>query len=165
MNRFFFLLLFLFFGNVALAQKLSPLEYHDKIISITDSLHEKGMKWGQVLNECSQTQDCSVLKEARLEMMKLIERKIKEIKQMKDVGKGAGELRDAMIEFLVFENKLVEDAFTPFEKLVPTSSQTDYEVAIANLNAVVVEEEAFMKKLDAAQAAYGEKNGFTIQKR
>jgi hypothetical protein len=164
-NRFFITLGFLFVATFSgKAQFANAIEYNNYIISTTDSLYKFGQNWGAVLQNCHELVDFSQLWKSRESMEKLIDRKRKEMIELKDIGLNSKPFRMAMVDFLDFEKEMVTKAFVPFEKLTNKNSEQDFQATLGNLNAVALEEGDFLKKLHAAQDEYAAKNGFYINR-
>jgi hypothetical protein len=154
---------FLVTGFFSYAQQpSSPLELNDYFVSINDTLYSSGKEWGSKLNEVYASKEFSLLETARVKMETFIERKIAELKKLKDIN-GSEKFRLAMLDFLNFENKMMKEAFRPFEKLNKASSEEDIKKAIAGLTELAKNEDTELQKVNKAQQDYAVKNGFTIE--
>jgi hypothetical protein len=152
-------------GFAATAQKpTTALELNNYLVSITDSLFEGGRAWGKTLNAVVQSKRFDSLAGPRMKMEEFILRKQAEVKAMKDIN-GSENLRNAMLEFLDFEAKMMRDAFKPLEKFNASSTQAEIKKAIDDLIAMAATEKDALAKVNTAQEEYGNKNGFTIEKK
>lgn len=145
-------------------QKITPIDYNDQMADITDSLYTMGKLWGEKFNEIYKgDNDYSKLATARKNLSAYILRTSERIKKQPAVGKGGEGLKSAVVSFLAFENKMIETAFMKMEKLTPSSTQQEIEAAFNNLTTEASKEAEVLKLVNAAQEAYGEQNGFTIE--
>lgn len=145
-------------------QKMTPIEYNDQMADITDSLYTMGKFWGEKFNEIyNGDKDYSKLSTARKSLTTYILRTTEKVKRQPPVGKGGEGLKSAVISFLNFENKMIENAFTKIEKLTASSTQAEVEAAYNHLTTEASKEEEVLKLVNAAQEAYGEQNGFAIE--
>jgi len=144
--------------------KITPLQYNDKLVSITDSLYSLGQQWGETYAKIAGADnDFSKLGEKRKVISAFTTRKIAEVQKGQSVGKGGDELKNAVLDFLAFEKKMIDDAFVPIEKLNASSSQAEKDAAIQKLTKQAEQESAVLKKVNDAQISYGKQNGFEIE--
>ncbi len=156
-------LFLLFIASIpAIAQELTPIEFNDKLVGITDELYQKGTSWGTKFNEVYTSKDFASLRPYRESLETFIDGKIADVKSMKDV-KNSKDLRMAMISFLNFERKMATDAFKPMDQLSSSASDEEIQKAYDNLQLLAKDEAAELDKVAAAQEAYGAANGFTIE--
>jgi hypothetical protein len=139
-----------------------PIDFSNYIADCTDTLYDKGKRWGARINVAMQTKKFDTLTSARIDGELYVQKKIKEFKVMKDL-KGSGPLRMAYISLLEFEAKLMRDAFIPFESFDATTSDKTLQDAIKNLTTIAALEEKELDKVRAAQLEYAKLNGFTIE--
>lgn len=149
--------------SVSAQKPTTALELNNYLAAVTDSLFQGGKEWGKALNIVVQTKRFDSLAGPRIKMEQFITRKKAEIQGMKDIN-GSQDLRNAMIEFLDFEWKMITEAFKPLEKFTTNSPQADIKKTIDDLIAMAANEKDALAKVNAAQEAYGKKNGFTIEK-
>ena len=153
-------LLMVFAGYGAQAQ--TPLQYNNKLVNITDSLHAKGGRWVQVFKQVKVIKDFSILTPYRADLEKYINTKIAELKSDKDVG-GSGELRQAVIEFLEYEKNFVQNYFIPIEKMSATTTDEELKAAINGFTLESQKEDPILNKVDAAQNEYAKKNNIKME--
>jgi hypothetical protein len=139
----------------------TPLEMNNYLANITDSLYARGTEWGGILSESVQSKNYTTLDASTKKMLEFISRKKTDIKKLKDIN-NSKPLRDAMLEFLNFETRMVNDYFKPFGKFTDKTPQADFDAALKNLTAASGEETAFLDKVRTQQNKYAEDNGFTI---
>jgi hypothetical protein len=145
-------------------KKMTPVEYNDQMADITDSLYTMGKFWGTKFNDIyNGDKDYSKLAPARKSLTAYIIRTTERIKRQPTVGKGGEGLKSAVISFLNFENKMIENAFTKIEKLTVSSTQEEVEAAYNHLTTEASKEEEVLKLVNAAQEAYGAQNDFAIE--
>lgn len=139
----------------------TPMQYNNKLVAITDSLHQKGSRWVHVFKEVKMIKEFSTLTPYRKDLEQYINGKISELKADKDVS-GSGELKQAVLEFLDYEKNFVTSAFTPVEQLGESSTDEDIKAAILNINTESQKEGPVLAKVNAAQEAYARKNNFNM---
>lgn len=150
--------------RLASAQKISSaLELNDYYASVTDTLYQLGVAWGGKFNDiANSTKNYSELTPLRKKLVQFVERKQKEIMLRKDAY-GSEDLRLAMLNFLFYERKMLDDGFIPIEKLDKSASEEAIQKAITNLTTLASGESEELKKVHVAQSAFAQKNGFTIE--
>ncbi|XZF12606.1 hypothetical protein ACTHGU_12525 [Chitinophagaceae bacterium MMS25-I14] len=149
-------------GTYTFGQKIkTALDMNDHLAAITDSLYAKGREWGDKFNAAAASKDFKSLAPYRQSIDQFIDRKITEIKGLKDIG-GSQELRMAMLDFLGFEKKMITTGFKPVENLPADATQEQMQKAIDDLTAASQDESGYLQKVKDAQEAYGKKNGFSI---
>jgi hypothetical protein len=160
----FFLVVALLFSHNSFAQTAkTAIELNDQLASITDSLYARGQEWGSQFNTLMNgSKDFKSLAKYRLGIEKFIDRKLAEIRVMKDIN-GSGELRQAMTEFLTFEKHMIQAGFMPAEKLGTDATDEQIQKIIENLTNESKREGDVLNKVRQAQEAYGKKNGFSIE--
>lgn len=107
--------------------------------------------------------DYSQLAEYRLKILTFTVKKIAEVRREAPVGKDGEELKAAMLNFLIFEKNMVDNAFMPLEKLNAKSSQTEMDAAIQKLTADAEKEGDALKRINTAQESFSQQNGFTLE--
>lgn len=161
--RLFVLFAFLTAGSVAGAQKITTaIQLNDHLAAITDSLFIGGKEWGAAFAKANENSTYSTIATHRIRLERFIEKKRIEVVTMKDIN-GSEKLRLAMLDFLSFEAKMIRQTFKPFEKFTSTTPAEDIQKAIASLQNISAEEEAYLDEVRTAQIEYGKKNGFTIE--
>ena len=89
--------------------------------------------------------------------------KYDELRTMRDVFE-CTKFRLAMLDFLAFEEKMIKEAFLPFEKLNSSSSQDEIKKAINSLVTLSEQENSYLAKVHTAQNEFATKNGFILNK-
>lgn len=141
----------------------TPTEFNNKMIAATQGLATRGTKWGGKMAELSQGSKKFIeLKPLRIDLEKYIDEEIAKLKVMKDV-KGSQKFREAIISYLQFEKKLIDEAFMPFEKLGPKATEEQIKKATDNLVALAEKEDDYLKKVNEAQKEYANKNNFKVE--
>ncbi len=140
----------------------TAIDLNDYLASITDTLYNDGVKWGEAFSKANANKNFSTLSVPRKKLESFIQRKQLEVLLMKDIN-GSENLRLSMLEFLFFEAKMAAEAFLPLEKLNSQSTDDEIKRAITSLTDMAKEENKYLEKVVAAQEAYGKKNGFTIE--
>ena len=144
------------------AHAQTPLQYNNKLVNITDSLHAKGSRWVRVFKQVKMIKEFTALTPYRSDLQKYIDNKIAELKADKDVS-GSGELKQAVIEFLEYEKNIVANCFAPMEELGATTTDEELKAAIDKLTLESQKENAILAKVDAAQDAYARKNNIRME--
>ncbi|PZF73307.1 LIC11966 family surface protein [Taibaiella soli] len=143
-------------------QPKTALDLNNRLASITDSLYSKGQDWGNKFVETTNTRDFASLKPYRENIQHYIASELKVVKGMKDIN-GSENLRNVIIEFLNYENKMIDNGFVPVEKLPQTASDDDVKKVINDLAEASKDEADLLKRVSEAQDSYAKKNGFTIE--
>jgi hypothetical protein len=143
-------------------QPKTALELNDYMVSITDSLYNYGTAWGAQFGEAFKSKDFSTLTAPRKNIEKFVDYKYAELNALKNIG-GSEKLKAAMLEFLIFEKKMIKEQFIPLEKLDKNTPDAAKQTAIATLVDASKSEEAVLAKVREEQNAYAKKNGFTIE--
>ena len=160
MKRTYFLLLFIL-AAVTAAKAQTAIQMNDKLASITDSLYSGGQRWGAQFNKSFASGNYTPLKPITDELLGYINVKTAEVQKMKDV-KNSKPLRVVMLEFLVFEKKMISEGFRPFEVFDATTTKEKVQAALDNLTQKSNDENTYLKKVAAAQETYAKENGFKI---
>ncbi len=155
----FFIVLLVF--NAKSQQPQTAIEMNNILVSVIDSLHEAGTSWTNRYQTVSKTKEYALLASNREEIIILIDRLSNGISLLQDIG-GSEEFRKAIIEFLSFERSLVADYMGSFERLNATSSEDEINGLFSKLNEITTTEKEKLWDINAIQAAYAYKNGFTI---
>lgn len=165
-TRFFTLILLLFSGIWSVhAQKtktFTPLELNNYYADITDSLYQLGEQWGNEFNKAYEASDYSALVKKHKQMLAFVERKQKEVMAQKDIA-GSENLRLSVLDFLSYEKRLMTEGFQPFEQLKPGASEEQVKACISKLQELAESEAEELNKVQSAQKAFADKNGFTIE--
>ena len=146
------------------AQTPTALEYNAKIVSISDSLKEKGMRWGMEFNNDVKTRDFSKLTPLRKDIENFANDKISELSADKDIH-GSGDLKQAMLNFLACEKELMQRGFLPFEKLSATATDNDVQAALDNIKQQSAKEQALLDNLRDVELDYAKKNNIALKPR
>ncbi len=141
---------------------LTPRQYSDRMIAITDSLYDYGQGWASQFRAAMQMKDFSILKPYRERMLAFIDANTAAVKGTSGL-KPANPLGGAMLAYLDYERRIVSEGFASMETLSETSNEEEIKgkmEALRNLGAAEGDERG---KLLAAQNAYAKENGFTIE--
>jgi hypothetical protein len=138
------------------------MQYNNKLVTITDSLHAKGSRWVGVFREIKVIKEFSLLEPYRSDLQDYINGEIAELKADKDVS-GSGELKQAVLDFLSYEQSFVEQCFKPVEELDESSSDEELKAAIDKISAESAKEDSYLRKVNQAQEAYARKNNFGME--
>lgn len=158
-----FIVAVLFSSNIYAQKAKTALQLNDQLASITDSLYARGQEWGSQFNTIMNgSKDFKPLAVYRMNIEKFIDRKLVEVRGMKDIA-GSGELREAMINFLQFEKHMIQIGFTPAEKLPANATEEQIQEVITKLTEESKNETSVLDKVREAQTAYAKKNGFAIE--
>jgi hypothetical protein len=139
----------------------TPLEVNDKMVDITDQVFEYGENWGKAFQVGMDKMDWSNLKPIRVKMQQYVTNAIQEVEAMPDV-KGSKALRDVVVEFLNYENKVINEGFKPFENFDGNEDDESLKKAIDNMVALGNVETDMLEKVMDVQEAYAKANGFKV---
>ncbi len=156
-----FLLLVMLLSGIWSIKAQTPLQFNDDLVVISDSLYSKGQQWGVTFNNARKDGNFTILKQQTLYLLAYIDAQTLYVQDKKDV-KNSKPLRTAMLDFLDFEKQMVSEGFKPFESFNASTPPEKVQAALDNLVEKSKDEDAFLKKLGAAQEAYGTENGFKI---
>lgn len=140
----------------------TALEYSNKLVSITDSLHAKGTRWGQELVKGAETKDFSKLAPIRTDLQSFISAKTDELIADKDVH-GSADLKKAMLDFLNYEQIMVETSFKPVEQLNSNSTPEDLNAVVERIKEASQKEDVLLDRTREVQREYAAKNHFSIK--
>lgn len=146
-------------------QKMTPVEFNDELVKVTETLYQLGTEWGTrfaAINGGEQ-KDFSQLAPLRQKLTDYIAGQNKAIKQLPNIGKGADAFKKVMLEFLVFENEMINSGFIPMEKLGAQSSEEAIQQATQKLTDLAGKEGAALDKVHKAQDQYAADNNFVIE--
>ena len=144
-------------------KKMTPLEFGKMIEATDDSLKGMGMRWTGALERSFETGDYTALKPIRDSISGFIDLKIKEIGSVPDVG-GSEKLKNAELELLKYERKMVDSSFVIFESFNAKTPQMDLAFATQDIMDYSAKEEEVVTKVREAQKEYAEKHHFNVQK-
>lgn len=140
------------------------IEFNNKIADITDELYHLGKAWGEVFGELHNgSKDYVQLKQSREKLEQFINAKLLELTKAQ-VPKPFEELKNACIQFLVYEEQLLKKAFIPFEKFNSKTSSKEIELALDNLTTLATDEEKMLYAVNNAQEKLAKAYGFRIDK-
>ena len=137
-------------------------EYNAKIVAISDSLREKGTRWGLEFNEDVKTKDFSKLTPLRKDIENFASDKMSELRADKDIH-GSADLKQAMLNFLTCEKEMMQRGFLPFEKLGPTATDGDVQAALDNIKQQSAKEQALLDNLRDVELEYAKKNNIALK--
>lgn len=156
------MVLFVMLITAALALRAqTPMQYNNKLVTITDSLNAKGTRWSRTFREVKVIKEFGDLAPYRKDLEQYIDSKIAELKADGDVS-GSGELKKAVLEFLNYERNMVHTYFAAMESFSETSTDEEIKAAIQNLSAEAQKENSLLTQVNQAQDAYARKNNFNI---
>jgi hypothetical protein len=142
----------------------TPIEFNDGIVDIIDSLGKQGTQWTDAFTQINNTtKNFTELAPVRKSMVVYLDKEVKNLKQMKNVGKGCEEFKTATVNYLLYEKKAITQGFVVMEKLNAKTAPEEFQKAVNILTEAAKDEPQEMEKFTNAQKAYAEKNNFTIQ--
>lgn len=160
------LLVTLFFISISFITKAqqptTALELNDAMADITDSLYQAGSEWGKAFGDAYKTGRYDLIKPYRVRLENFINQKLEYVVTMKDINNSKS-LRLAVIEFLSYEKRLLQEAFLPFERLKSSVTKEEVQKLIDNLTTLAAKEKDMLAKVSEAQELYGAENGFAIE--
>ena len=139
----------------------TPLEFNNELVKITNSLFSNGQEWGKAFNEAYKAGDYSAMKPARERLQVFVDAQLKYVNALKDVN-NSKPLRQAFLDFLNFEKKMIKEAFMPFESLKAGASNEDVKKLLDKLKEFSSQEKGVMSMVSEAQERYASENGFSI---
>lgn len=139
----------------------TALEMNDKMVDITDKVFAFGDEWGKAFQRGMDKMDWSNLKPVRVKMQQYVNNAIQEVEHMQDV-KGSKALRDAVVAFLNYENKVIKEGFMPFENFDGNEDDETVKKAIDKMVALGNGEMDELEKVMEVQEAYATANGFKV---
>jgi len=140
----------------------SAIELNNYVVSVNDTLYGYGKEWGTAFQTAHSSSNYEALTPIRMKMENFVHKKMKEFRSMADY-KGSKALTNAAAEFFKYEAKLILRGFVPFELFDDRTTQAEKTAALKMLTELTREEETKMVDLQAAQEAYGRRNGFSIE--
>lgn len=145
-------------------EKKAEITYlNNELTTINDSLFLKGQVWGEEFRIGFSTGDYSQLKSAREELQEYIERSIKRINTLQDVG-GSEKFRKTEMEYLRFERDAIVAKMIPFESFDSNTTKEEITAAYNALMEASRQEQAHMEQLRAVQRDYAEKNDLKLER-
>jgi hypothetical protein len=148
-------------GGLGAYAQSTPVEVNDKMVDITDKVFEYGENWGKAFQVGMDKMDWSNLKPIRVKMEHYVNSAIAEVEGMPDV-KGSKALRDVVVEFLNYENKVIHEGFMPFENFDGDIDDASLKNAIDKMVALGNVETDMLEKVMDVQEAYAKANGFKV---
>ena len=146
----------------SLHAQTTPLQFNNDIAKISDSLFIQGKKWGATFNDAYKSGDYSILKPVADALQIFLDVKTVYVEKLKDV-KNSKPLRMAMLDFLGFEKKMLQENFRPFEAFTSSTPKDQIQAAITSLLEKAKNEDEFIKKVTDKQEVYASENGFIIE--
>jgi len=144
------------------AQTMTPVEFNDQVATIKTELYAKGQAWGAQYSKVNESAQFSTLAPYREDLEVYIDEQIAELKKMKDV-KNSKALQEALLDYLVYERKLISESFKPMESLNAGSNPANKEAVLKTLMENAKLEATALEKVTTAQNAYAAANGFKIE--
>lgn len=149
-------------GSLCGYAQTTAVEMNDKMVDITDKVYAFGEDWGSAFQRGMDKMDWSNLKPVRVKMQQYVNGAIQEVESMQDV-KGSKALRDAVIAFLNYENRVIKEGFMPFENFDGNEDDVTVKKAIDKMVALGNEEMDQLEKVIEVQEAYAKANGFKVE--
>lgn len=156
-----FFIVLLLFQSCGSAKK-KAFDFNQKLAGISKTLNSKGVAFGTELRSAINTNDFSALDSMATALNKYISDQIIVVKNTENVS-GSEKLKNAMLDFLNFEYKLVTEAFVPFGKLNTNSTEDEKQAAINTMVEKTKDESSYLLKIQAEQKDYATKNGFKLE--
>jgi hypothetical protein len=163
MRKLLIVLMLLVAGIRPAIAQTTPIEFNDKMVAMVAELYDIGQQWGNAVNVAAQNDDWSGLKPIREQMQSKVNEDIAMLQATKDV-KNSNAFRTAVIGFLKYELKLINECFKPFESFDANTSAETMVAAKDRLTAASTDEEKALTKLREEQSKYAASNGFEIEK-
>ena len=141
----------------------SAQEFSDKIGGTTDSLYLLASEWvNSFLGETYGDKQYHSLKPLRSHLEKFINAELGDYTKATDVA-GSDKLKASVVSLLTFEKKLVEEAFTPFEKLSANSPDGAVEDCGQRLKKMCNEEAEYISKVNQERRTYAMNNHVSLE--
>jgi hypothetical protein len=121
-----------------------------------------GKAWAQQFIEAHKSRDYGSLRPYREKIEEYIVSEISAVEAMKDV-KDSKALRMAMIAFLKYEKTMIEQAFTPLERLDKHTPKSEVAAYLDRIKTYSLQEAEEIQKVYVAQEAFAKSNGFRIE--
>lgn len=151
------LLMMVLFMSCNFNKKEDCIKLDTKIGSINDSLLKFGAEWGDELKISINTLDFSGLQPIRSQMQEFVDKKIVEVKEMKNVG-GSEKLLETELEFLEIEKEIVTTKLSAFEQFTDSAAMDNISAAYAAMQLSAMKERDLLEKLHKLRDEYAEKN-------
>jgi hypothetical protein len=136
-------------------------DFNEKMVAISRIMQEKGRFIGEELATAVQTHDFSKIDSANHDLLAFIKQQRSELLSEKDIPH-SDTLRNAMLEFLSFEERLIDSTFMVFGKMGQQTPATEVQGALKQLNEKIREENKYLERVHAAQKAFAERNGYKV---
>lgn len=147
-------------GLCARAQ-MTAVEMNDRMVDITDKIFEYGESWGKAFQSGMDKLDWSNLKPVRVKMQQYVNNAIQEVEAMPEV-KGSKALQNVVVEFLHYENRVLNEGFKPFENFDGNEDEASLKKAIDRMVELGNGETDLLEKVMDVQEAYAKANGFKV---
>lgn len=151
------MLLITLFLSCDLNKKDDCIRLDNEIAAINDSLLAYGKGWGDELKIAVNTLDFTGLNPIRVQMQRYVDRKVEQVKGMKNVG-GSEKLMETELEFLQAEKEIVMYKLSVFEQFDTTVAMDDLSDAYADMQLSAIKERDLLEKLHRLREEYEEKN-------
>ena len=135
---------------------------NNTLARINDSLYVMGREFGNMLGAAVQSRNFSVLAAPRLRFSSFIDSSKAKLQQMKDVY-GSGPLRKSEIDLLEVETHMVNDDFSPFERLTSFATLQQINELFDKIKADSEIESEKMATFKREQRLYAKRNGFELK--
>jgi hypothetical protein len=137
-------------------------EFNEKMVAISRTMQEKGRYIGEELATAVQTHDFSKVDSANHDLLGFVRQQRSALLSEKDIPH-SDTLRNAMLEFLSFEERLIDSTFMVFGKMGQHTPGTELQAALKQLNEKIREENKYLQRVHAAQKAFAERNGYKVK--
>lgn len=152
------LLLITSYGAVAQTAE----DFNERITNSTDSFALMAAIWVHAYQDAHEgTAEYAALKPLRKDLQQYIKQEIRNYKQSTDVDGSEG-VRSALLAWYQFEADFVENSFTPFENLKPTSPEEEVTACRNRFTAEVGKEKGFLEALNKERKAFAQKNSINL---
>lgn len=138
------------------------LEFNDFCASMTDSLYEYGIEWGEKFQSVVGNGNYASLAPLSKKLISSIERYQKELIKRK-THEDMDDLKVAMLDFLTFEKNMILTAFIPFEQFNSGTSEETIDAQIKTLMAASEQEGAVLSKVNMEQQKLADLYDFNLE--
>ena len=144
------------------SEKQACMDFNLKIQQATDTLYTMASLWGTTfLDQFNGSQNYEELTPIRTDLQEYIDQTIITFKALPDVS-GSQKLQGAMVALFEFEKSLMQNGFQPFEKLTPTSPETEINTCRDRLKEESGKEKSYLISLNDERKEYTTRNGIPL---
>lgn len=138
-------------------------EFNEEIVDISRTMQEKGRFIGEELAVAVQSRDFSKIDSANQDLLTYVKQQRSALLSRKDIPH-SDSLRNAMLEFLSFEERLIVSTFMVFGKMDQYTPDSELQASLKQLNEKILEENRYLERVHAAQKAFAERNGYKVNR-